>query len=179
MLITAKDPQTGEVFRTNPLRDIVYFGPKLVEDVESRLSLTRLAAEDRARLLASSSGDELRAAFGSFALFFHHAIDPDLTTPLAALRASGFLVYAPVCQQLILEAFAKSVMGAFWDGIRSSVMEGEVPCTLAALQRRGRELLDDYQRGFLDAAHQSAQQSQSPCAPAGESVAALSAPPGL
>lgn len=137
-----RDEETGQTYRTNPCRDVAFFLPQLVADVEMRV--LNPAPPDLKRLQDAGVGlDELKAALASFMLFMDLAKDPALKSPFAAIKASGFSDRAVVAQHVVLEYYAMTCLGAFWAGIRSSVMDGECPPMLSTLKRRGLELLTE------------------------------------
>lgn len=143
MEISVKDIETGEVFRTQPARDIAFFTPRLVTDVESRLQPEKLSQQDQQRLkTAGENPKDLQRTFACFMVFMDLSRDPDLKSPYDALTTSGFLSQKPVSRQLVMEKFGQSCLGAFWAGIRSSVMQDECPPVLSNLRRRGLELLE-------------------------------------
>lgn len=142
MEITVKDVESGEVFRTQPARDVAFFMPRLVAEVEARLGSSRLEPATKARLEKAGAGpDDLRRAVACFMIYMDLAREPQLTSPFEAITASGFLDQHREAQRVVLEAFAMTCLGAFWAGIRSSVMEDECPPLLSNLRRRGAELL--------------------------------------
>lgn len=143
MEITVKDPLTGEVFRTQAGRDVAYFMPRLIADLEKRLSEAGLSTADRQRLAESGHGPaDLQKAFGAFCSFF--ATIPDVTckTPRESADRSGFNAQPAVCRQLVLEKFALVCLGACWAGLKSSLFANEFPTFLEHLRARGLELAD-------------------------------------
>lgn len=148
MEMRAFDPETGESFRTNPCRDVSYYMPQLLVDVENRLNPTFLPESDKARLAAAGATEShLKEAYAGLCLFFQYATDPKLKSPAAALSAAGFFAAMPVCQEIVLQTFAKTCIGASWSGLRSAIMEGECPSFISALRERGRELMTELGAG--------------------------------
>jgi hypothetical protein len=163
MEITVQDPETGVVYRSSPARDVAFFLPQLVADLEARLAPGRLTPRERQRLRDEGQVDEqgrlsavgVKRAFAGLLQFFSNATDPDIKTVIAAIQTGGFLEAPAVAQELVLQKFAQVLLGACWAGIRSSVMDGECPPLLTILKRRGLQLLDALSREEdSDHAHQ-------------------------
>ncbi len=147
MEITVKDLETNTVYQTNPVRDVAFFIPQLIKDVEKRITAPVFDSDTKARLdLVFSDEKEARdclaKCFISFSCFFTEAARVGQDTPAATIEAVHWNLHPPVCRQIILEKFAMSVMGAVWTGLKSSVIVGKEPLFLSHLQESARKLLD-------------------------------------
>lgn len=136
MEISITDPATGEQFRSNPCRDVAFFLPKLMEDVCKRVGY-----------LAKQRGlDEQKAeeAVRKFSLFFANACQAPIKTPFEAMAQTGFFAVDPEYRAIVYEAQATSSLGAYWAGVRSATLQGEMPISVIELQRHATEFLNTY-----------------------------------
>ena len=142
--IVVKDPITGVQYRTNPCRDIAYFAPQLVNDLEQRLSREYLPKHQAAILDRDNLWDELKAAYAAFCSFWQLTLEPDNNSPKKTMEAAGFFKPHSYVQNLVLETFGKCCLGAAWAGMKSAYFLGETyPPYVHALKQRGLELVDE------------------------------------
>lgn len=141
--VEATDPETGRKFMTNPVRDIAYFLPQLLPDLKTRLDATYLPVEDKKRLEEwGLSAEDLLPTYAKLCLFFEHALNSKIKTPIAAMTTAGFFEEPTVCQDIVLAAFAKQCVGACWAGMRSSIREFDCPPIVSTLREMANDILD-------------------------------------
>jgi hypothetical protein len=137
MEMLCTDIETGAQFRADPIRDIAYFLPQLVLDVEARLAEEFLPHSDKERLASAGlDASRLQQTFVCFARIFECTLDSNLKSPLAAAEAACFFAEPQVCQDIVLATFAKSCIGACWAGLRSSLFAGECPARISVIKNR-------------------------------------------
>lgn len=130
----------GTVRRASPVRDIAYFTPELLVKLKDLLE-NRLSDSDIAYL--GNDRDRLMEGFARLCTFVSNSIVPSLRSPMEAITAAGFLDLPESVKRVVLEKFCIVLLGAFWAGIRSSVvLEEPVPVTIACLQEFGTKFLE-------------------------------------
>jgi hypothetical protein len=129
--------ETGETYGCNPDRDVAFFMPKLLKDLERRVlkQITDVAWLSRFQI----SEEEAREAFCRLEACLATAIDPDVGHLLEGSRVSGFDACSARAQDAVLGLFGATCLGACWAGSRSSAIVGSSP--LLSMRRRGAEMV--------------------------------------
>jgi hypothetical protein len=138
----------GQSIRVNPARDVAnYWGQLLSRAVELLHDHTTWPAPLRPYLEAEGvtpaemveCGLAIRDACLS-------ALRRGNDSPYDALTAAGFLSHRPIVQAAVVLRIGQVSLGAWWEGIRDSTIEGVVPACHEDLVRAGL-LLAEYLNG--------------------------------
>lgn len=148
MEITMVDPESRATFLASPIRDVAYFLPQILKDTGDRLDPSRIPPEDKAEIEAPGGcgWDEIQRGYAALNRFMATANDPDLDM-LSGAHAVGLMDLDPMAGRIVLANFARSVTGAIWGGLRSSLMAGDTPALLSVFKKRGEQLALEFAKG--------------------------------
>jgi hypothetical protein len=128
MAVRLKDPKTGEEFSFNPERCVERFYPRMLE-----AAIQGCLKESWEPWYATYLKDHgiteevLLQTLRAFSVFVDLSLDPEIKTVRDALQQSCFFDCPQPAQLVVLAKVGQLCAGAFWAGVRHSVMVGVVP----------------------------------------------------
>lgn len=113
----------------NPERDIAYIAPTLLRAAITSLDPDRILPSLRAYMDEHGVTDQdlsatIAAVAGAQSLFVGTL---DVKTPLDALEASGFTAQSPAAQGVVLAAFGRVLLGAWFKAVREVTHVEDAP----------------------------------------------------
>lgn len=145
MEITMTDPETGAVYLTNPARDIAFFGPQIFEHIAQLCQPDKLTDEDKEQLQeAGLPAEAVLSAWQKLVRFHELCCSIEHKTLNDAIHGSGFLDEPKVAQRIVLQKYAKSMLGAVWFGLRSSTIGDVKPVVVSNLLLTARKMQEEF-----------------------------------
>ena len=135
----------GERIRVNPARDVInYWGQLLAKSVEMLQDPATWPEDLKSFMMAEkvTTQELVECAFAIEEACRLAYTGSGFNLPIQALEKTGFTKFRPIVKAAVTMRIGQVSMGAWWYGIRDSVMEGTVPACNEDLIKAGLTLAD-------------------------------------
>lgn len=153
MAVRMKDPKTGEEFSFNPERCVERFYPRMIE--AAILGVREKNWEPWYATYLSGAGvteEVLLKTLRDYSVFVDLSLDPEIKSVRDAITQSGFFDNPLPAQLVVLAKIGQLCAGAFWAGVRHSVMVGVVPEPVQSMKIAAAQLESLISERWNDAA---------------------------